>query len=318
MRRGRGLLFLCLVAMAGCSSTPPPSMCAIDMGSNNFRRIVGTFAEGRYVETAIDSKTMGVGDDVEQHGRISDAKLAEIEQTLRAFAAACREDGASAPVAVGTAAFRNAPNGARAIEVASNAGVRMEIASDERESELAYLVGSLGQAGHAVIDNGSRSIELVAMTGGVLQHRVFNLGYRIAYEEFFARAEEPAAAIAAFRARVLQEAEQAPFMQDQSRLVGVEFMEMAEVLFEPVPDGHSYSLAHLKERLEAIASSPAEFEQLKRTKDVDRALPRLVVAVTLMERFGYAELSLTSRQLGTGLIIEAGLPATLKPRQARP
>ena len=68
-------------------------MCAIDMGSNSFRRIVGTFADGRYVETAIDSKTMGVGDDVEEHGRISDAKLAEIEQTLRAFAAACRAGG---------------------------------------------------------------------------------------------------------------------------------------------------------------------------------------------------------------------------------
>lgn len=307
MSRRRGVVVLLLMAVAACSSTATQSMCAIDMGSNNFRRIVGTFAAGRYVETAIDSKTMGVGDDVEKHGRISDAKLAEIEQTLVAFAAACRAEGASAPVAVGTAAFRNAPNGARVIEIATRAGVRMEIASEQRESELAYLVGSLGQAGHAVIDNGSRSIELVAMADGGLQHHVFNLGYRIAYEEFFARAAEPAAAIAAFRARVLHEAEQAVFMSGHSRLVGVEFMEMAEVLFEPVPDGHSYSLANLRERLEAIASKPAEFEQLKRTKDTDRALPRLVVAVTLMERFNYSELVLTSRQLGTGLIIEAGL-----------
>ena len=167
-------------------------MCAIDMGSNSFRRIVGSFADGRYVETGIESKTMGVGDDVEKHGRISDAKFAEIEETLRGFVASCRQDGASAPVAVGTAAFRNAPNGARAIEIASRAGVRMEIASEQRESELAYLVGSLGQPGQAVIDNGSRSIELVSLSGGVIQHHVFNLGYRIAYEEFFARAADPA------------------------------------------------------------------------------------------------------------------------------
>ncbi len=307
MKGGRGILFLSVIAMSACSSTAPRSMCAIDMGSNSFRRIVGTFAAGRYVETAIESKTMGVGDDVEKHGRISDAKLGEIERTLTDFAAACREDGVSAPVAVGTAAFRNAPNGGRVIEIAGRAGVRMEIASEQRESELAYLVGSLGQAGHAVIDNGSRSIELVAMSSGVLEHHVFNLGYRIAYEEFFARAEAPAAAIAAFRARVLQEAEQAAFMKGHSRLVGVEFMEMADVLFEPVPDGHSYSLATLQERLDAIASRPAEFEQLKRTKDIDRALPRLVVAVALLERYGYSALVLTNRQLGTGLIIEAGL-----------
>ena len=54
-------------------------------------------------------------------------------------------------------------------------------------------------------------------------------------------------------------------------------------------------------------TSPAGFADLKRMKDIDRALPRLVVAVDLMERFGYGEIALTSRQLGTGLIIEAGL-----------
>lgn len=280
-------------------------MCAIDLGSNSFRRIVGTFADGRYVEAHIESKTMGVGDDVEQHGRISDAKLAEIESTLTAFAAACRQDGAPAPVAVGTAAFRNAPNGARVIEIASRAGVQMEIASEQRESELAYLAGSLGQPGHAVIDNGSRSIELVA-NSGELRHHVFNLGYRIAYEEFFARAAHPVAAVAAFRERLMLEFDKASFMRGQSRLVGVEFMEMAEVLFAPVADGHVYSLRELRDRLDAVLANPGGFEALKRTNDIDRALPRLVVAVTLMERFGYAELSLTSRQLGTGLIIEAG------------
>ena len=35
-------------------------------------------------------------------------------------------------------------------------------------------------------------------------------------------------------------------------------------------------------------------------------LPRLVVAVALMEAFGYAELTLTARELGTGVIIERG------------
>ena len=35
--------------------------------------------------------------------------------------------------------------------------------------------------------------------------------------------------------------------------------------------------------------------------------PSSVSAVTLMEAFGYTELQVTSRQLGAGLIIEAGL-----------
>ena len=83
---------------------------------------------------------------------------------------------------------------------------------------------------------------------------------------------------------------------------------MAEVLFAPVQDEHVYSLRELRDRLDAIASKPTEFETLKHTKNIDRALPRLVAAVTLMESFGYSQISLTSRQLGVGLIIEAGLP----------
>ena len=44
-----------------------------------------------------------------------------------------------------------------------------------------------------------------------------------------------------------------------------------------------------------------------RHPNIDRALPRLVAAVVLTEAFGYPSLELTARELGTGLIIEAGL-----------
>ena len=71
----------------------------------------------------------------------------------------------------------------------------------------------------------------------------------------------------------------APFMKGQQRLVGVEFMEMAEVLFKPVPDGHVFTLAELQARLDRLLRRRPRFEELKRTKDIDRALPRLVVAV---------------------------------------
>ena len=117
---------------------------------------------------------------------------------------------------------------------------------------------------------------------------------------------DPAAAIKTFREWLRPETSAAPFMKGQQALVGIEFMEMAEVLFKEVPDGHVFTLAELQARLDQIASSPAAFAELKRTKDIDRALPRLVVAVDVMEAFGYGELSLTSRQLGAGLIIELG------------
>jgi len=156
------------------------------MGSNSFRRIVGSYAGGRYEQRGIEVRTLGVGDDVARTGRISASKLGEIEAALDAFAMACARDGAAPVVGVGTAAFRDAPNGAEVVKRAAALGVSMEIASERRESELAYLVGSLGEPGYAVVDNGSRSIELVAADGAAPQYLVATLGYRVAYDRYFA------------------------------------------------------------------------------------------------------------------------------------
>ena len=318
-RFGAGLVGAPLLAMALFVSAPATAraegdtrapICAIDMGSNSFKRIVGSFEKGRYDQRSFEKKTLGVGDDLSHNGRISDAKLAEIEQTLAAFQAACAKEGVGRVLAIGTAAFRDAPNGPRVVEIAAKLGIPMEIASERRESELAYLVGSLGRGGFAVIDNGSRSIELVSRAADQEpRHAVFNLGYRIAYDRFFAGAHDPGKAVAAFRDALRPEAAKAPFMKGMQRLVGVEFEEMAEVLFPPAEtEGRVFTLAALKQRLDEIAASgPEAFEALKRKKDIDRALPRLVVAASFVEEFGYAGFELTTRELGTGLIIEAGL-----------
>jgi exopolyphosphatase/pppGpp-phosphohydrolase len=304
------LVFLAILSVTTNAATQARTpICAIDMGSNSFRRIVGSFDKGRYTQRSIEKKTLGVGDDVTRHGRISDAKLTEIEEALSGFKTSCEKDGAAPVVAIGTSAFREAPNGGRAVEIAAKLGIPMEIATEKRESELAYLAGSLGEDGHAVIDNGSRSIELVTSNGGAARYVVFNLGYRVAYETFFARAEDPEAAVQAFRDRLRQEALKAPFMKGKRKLVGVEFGEMAEVLFEPAAlEGRVFTLQALKQKLHQITSSGAkQFQVLKKTKDLDRALPRLVVAVALTEEFGYSQLELTEREIGAGLIIEAGM-----------
>lgn len=286
-----------------------PLVCAIDMGSNTFKRIVGSFEDGRYEQRNIEKRTLGVGDDIAKHGRISDSKLAEIQQTLTAFKTACEKEGVSNVVAVGTAAFRDAPNGRRAVDIAGKHGITMEIATERRESELAYLVGTLGQDGHAVIDNGSRSVELVSRHGDTLRYLVFNLGYRVAYERFFAAAPDPVAAIAAFRDHLKLHAAQAAFMKGRKGLVGIEFGEMVEELFAPAAvEGRVFTREELAHRLQTIASlRPPEFEVFKKQKDMDRALPRLVVAAFFTEAFGYTHFALTERELGAGLIIEAGL-----------
>ena len=111
MRRLALLPPLLLCIAVNSTSAAPAVVCAIDMGSNSFRRIVGHFADGKYTELSIDSNTMGVGDDVATNGQISDTKLLQILNVLQAYKTACSGDGVPNPVAVGTAAFRDAPNG---------------------------------------------------------------------------------------------------------------------------------------------------------------------------------------------------------------
>jgi exopolyphosphatase/pppGpp-phosphohydrolase len=292
------------------SSGSPRQMCAIDMGSNNFRRIIGSLANGQYVQT-IETLRLGVGDDLAAHGRISEPKLVEIEKALSGFKLSCDRAGASPAIAVATAAFRDAPNTDVVIKMAARLGIAMEVATERRESELAYLVGSLGRDGYAVIDNGSRSIELVARENGAYRFSVFNLGYRVAYEKFFAPATDALEAYQAFDARLKQEWSRALFMKGKQKLVGVEFGDMTEVLFPPAKlEGRVLTLQALKDKLREVTTvSPDGFEALKNKKDIDRALPRLVVAVSMMETFGYSQMELTERELGAGLIIEAALKA---------
>src|SRR5688572_27866930 len=98
-RRITLLIPLMLSVTARAAPAAPAPMCAIDMGSNSFRRIVGSFENGRYEQRPIEKRTLGVGDDLARHRRISDAKLAEIGRTLEAFKSSCDKDGASPVVA---------------------------------------------------------------------------------------------------------------------------------------------------------------------------------------------------------------------------
>ena len=175
----------------------PRQICAIDMGSNTFRRIVGSFENGRYEQKSIERKSLGVGDDVGRHGRISDAKLAEIEETLIGFARSCQNEGVTRVVAIGTAAFRDAPNGATVITLAAKHSISMEIATELRESELAYWL-----ARSVARDTPSSTMAAGVSSSCPARTREATRGLRPGLpdrdETFFAAAENPDAAVQAF------------------------------------------------------------------------------------------------------------------------
>ena len=53
--------------------------------------------------------------------------------------------------------------------------------------------------------------------------------------------------------------------------------------------------------------SEVEFAELKKVKDIDEILPRLVVLEQTLTTFGYHEIQVYERELGVGLIVEKSI-----------
>jgi exopolyphosphatase/pppGpp-phosphohydrolase len=300
-----GLLFSSSAAL----SSDTGLVCVIDMGSNSFKLILGEMKEGNYVQHHFTKSRLGVGDDMSKSGVISPSKLKEIRQTLQDYLAVCDAKGIRPRSAVATAAFREAKNQGDVVEIAKSLNLPLEIVSEERESQLAYLVGTLGKQNVAVIDNGSRTIELVTRAASGYKWNVFHLGYRIAFQRFFEPAKTFAEAEDGYRQVLAPYLLSADFMKNRDRYAGVEMKDAARYLLsQDQVDGVLISLDMVSRKLAALrAMAEAEFSQLKKVDNIDEILPRLVVLERTLIIFGYREIQVFERELGVGLIVEKGV-----------
>jgi exopolyphosphatase/pppGpp-phosphohydrolase len=300
-----GLLFSSSAAL----SSDTGLVCAIDMGSHNFKLMLGEMKEGKYVQHHYTKNYLGVGKDMSKTGVISPPKLKEIRQRLQKYLAVCDAKGIRTRSAVATAAFREAKNQGDVVEIAKSLNLPLEIASEERESQLAYLVGTLGKRNFAVIDNGSRSIELVTYAAQGYQWSVFNLGYWIAFQQFFQPARTFAEANDRYRQVLAPYLLSAGFMKNRDGYVGVEMQHVVRhLLSRDWADGVLISLDTVSRKIAALRAMPEiEFSQLKKVKNIDAILPRLVVLDQTLITFGYREMRVFERELGVSLIVEKGI-----------
>jgi exopolyphosphatase/pppGpp-phosphohydrolase len=304
------LVFLmALILPFSAASSDTGLVCAIDMGSNTFKLIVGEMQDGKYVQHHFTKSRLGVGDDMSKTGVISPSKLKEIRQMLENYLAVCDAKGVPARGAVATAAFREAKNQGDVLEIANSLNLPLEIVSEERESQLAYLVGALGKPNFAVIDNGSRTIEFVTYAADGYQWSIANLGYRIAFEQFFQPARSFAEASDRYRQVLAPHLLSAGFMKNRDGYVGVEMEDVARYLLsQDRVDGVLISRETVSRKIAALrAMSEFEFSELKKAKDIDEILPRLVVLEQTLITFGYPEMQVFERELGVGLVVEKGI-----------
>jgi exopolyphosphatase/pppGpp-phosphohydrolase len=304
------LSLMWLLLSATAVSTDTGLVCAIDMGSNSFKLMLGEMKGDKYVQHHFTKTKLGVGDDMSKTGVISAPKLKEIRQVLEKYLAICDSNGIRTRSAVATAAFREARNQDEVIELAKSLNLPLEIVSEERESQLAYLVATLGQRNFAVIDNGSRTIELVTYSARGYQWGILNLGYRVAFQEFFQSAKTFAEANDKYRQALARDLLSADFMKNRDGFAGVEMEDVARYLLsQDRVDGVSVSLDTVSRKIAALrAMTEVEFSELKKVKDIDEVLPRLVVMEQTLITFGYREIQVFERELGVGLIVERRRP----------
>jgi exopolyphosphatase/pppGpp-phosphohydrolase len=290
------------------SDTGP--ICTIDLGSTNFKLIIGEMKNGSYVQHRYVKDKLSVGADMSETTVISEAKLTEIRQTLLKYLSICDQARVPARSAVATAAFREADNRRKVEEIAASLRLPLQILSAKRESELAYLVGTLGTSNFAVIDNGSRSIELVTHGQDGYRWSVFNLGYDIAFRRFFRPARNFAEARENYRRALARYLFPAGFMKNRNGYVGVGLEHLVRKLLSLArADNVSISLDAVSRNIAVLKEMPDnEFATLKQLKNSDAILPRLVVLEQTLATFAYREMQVFERELGTGLIIEKGIP----------
>jgi exopolyphosphatase/pppGpp-phosphohydrolase len=303
------VLFTWLIFPVSAISSDTGLVCAIDMGSNNFKLILGEIKAGKYFQHQLLKNKLSVGDDMSKANVITPSKLKEIRQILEKYLAICDSKRILTRSAVATAAFRQAKNQRDVVEIARALNLPLEIASEERESQLAYLVGSLGKPNLAVIDSGSRSIELVTYGSRGYEWHAFDLGYAIAFQQFFQPARTFAEANDTYRENLAPLLRSASFMKNRNGYVGIGMAPVVRYVrsLDRV-DGVVVTLDTVSKKISALRGMrDIEFRNLKNVENIDEILPRLVLLEQSLITFAYREMQVFERELGVGLIVQKGI-----------
>lgn len=138
-------------------------VAAIDIGTVTTRLLVADVGDGAVREVLRRSVITHLGEGWTESGKLSEAGMARVTDTVAGFAAEARGAGATAVVAVATSAARDASNADEFLARLGAVGVPAEVISGEREAYLSFLGATWGMEGDGllVVDVGGGSTELV-------------------------------------------------------------------------------------------------------------------------------------------------------------
>jgi len=303
-------------------------LCVVDMGSNTFKFIVAEIKSGEYLQYVDDRKTAGVGDDLKAseknsgHKVISEGKIKEILSLLARFQDECERQTRSRKMyGIATAAFREAENSKVISQQLSQQGIDVHILAGEEESVYAYEVATLGKPGFAVVDLGSRTTEFVTKSGAIYQWVELATGYKVAWQEFYEKAEtfNQASAQHLEKLKGFIGEQKKEILRNRQELVAVEVGETASYVLG-IPqnqiEGKIITRTQVQNKLkDLLAMDPKAFAELKGNfKDAEKVLPRLVFLEFILGETGYDRFRGTDRELNVAVVYRLSRAGQLQDR----
>ena len=312
---------------------PDERLAVIDLGSNSFRLVVFTAADGWWKRTDEIYEPVRIGEGLAASGRLGEEPMRRALATLDVFAHFCRAAGLLSDQgssrgpnegtvdAVATSAIRDAENAAEFLARARDlTGLPIRVLDREAEARYGYLaaINSTTLLDGCVLDLGGGSLQLVRVIDRIdRESGSWSLG-AVRMSERFLPPNGPAKRkqIDELRAHVAKELEQAPWLaQSGRRLVGLggtvrslaTAVQRAAGLPSNGVQGMLVERGALDELVQRLAALPAaERSTIPGIKPVraDLILAGAIVVQGVLQAGGFESLEATEAGLREGVFFE--------------
>jgi exopolyphosphatase/guanosine-5'-triphosphate,3'-diphosphate pyrophosphatase len=155
----------------------------VDVGANTLRLLVAARENGRVVPLREQRVQLGLGEEIERSGEISDEKLGEAQTIAKAHVRRARKLGCDRIDVLVTSPGRQAANGSELVErISESTGASTRILQPEEEGELAWygVVAALDDPAGSVavcdVGGGSTQVVVGSVPGGPAWARSIDLG----------------------------------------------------------------------------------------------------------------------------------------------
>ena len=307
------------------SPTAEQRTAVIDLGSNSFRLVVFTAADGWWKRTDEIYEAVRIGAGLAETGALGEEPMARALHTIDVFAHFCRALGITDVRPVATSAIRDATNGkAFSQRAGERTGLRMRVLSTAQEALSGYLaaVNSSTISDGVVLDLGGGSMQLVRVRDRRPNElESWPLGAVRTTEQFLPGKDTVSRKqLKALRSHVASELRSAPWLaQAGDRIVGiggtVRNLASAAQHLAGQPhvgvQGFVITREALGELVDTLAAVPA-VERGKvpgiKSSRADLILAGAVVVQTVLETGGFSGIEVTEAGLREGVFFESMLP----------